>query len=223
MSAVIVGLATLLSQSDSLISQPLSKTQKLALNKSAYKEFSTQEKLTRTRPSVVMLPELSARSKMVVTPEEFLSTMVCHVDAAIVGTALDSMSALTNESTTVFSDITVRVVEVLAGRDRGHVTEGAEITVTRPGGEVRIDGTEYSAAHLSFPPLEAGKQYILFLTYVQQSDSFKTKTPDAAFVITEGGNIAPTSPAGIPYDEAITASALSQIVRNVAAVCPAGR
>lgn len=96
-SAVIVGVAALLWQSDNVITQPLSKAQKLALNRSAYAEFSGHEKLSRTRRSVVLLPELGARTQMVVTPEEFLSTTVCQADAVIVGTPLDSISALTSE------------------------------------------------------------------------------------------------------------------------------
>lgn len=136
---------------------------------------------------------------------------------------LSDKPGMVHESTTVFSDVTVRVAEVLASRSGSRVTGGSEITVTRPGGKVRLDGVDYSATHLSFPPLKVGTQYILFLTYIQQSDSFKTKDPDAAFAITDEGNIAATNPGGLPFDEAVNSNTLSQITRNVAAVCRQGR
>lgn len=70
--------------------------------------------------------------------------------------------------------------------DRELVYPGRHIVVTRPGGDLIIEGRRLRAEDRSFRTLSVGSQYLLFLNYLPDTQSFTTKQ-DIGFLVSAKG------------------------------------
>jgi hypothetical protein len=75
----------------------------------------------------------------------------------------------------VTTDYSVQVVETYAAKK---VLDGQIVVVTKPGGEMVIDGFPVASYERDFPPFAAGEEYVLFL---------RTDGRDNTFVLPDGG------------------------------------
>ena len=96
----------------------------------------------------------------------------CAADAIVLGTVKTSASQITEDQNFIFTDYVLLVQQVLKNNSRSPIQQEAEISVTRPGGAVLIGGKPVTAIDDSIPPLRRGKQYLLFLRYLPETDSF---------------------------------------------------
>src|SRR6266404_1151270 len=106
------------------------------------------------------------------TDADEVRRITCTADAVVVGEIRSKVSQITENQKFIFTDYVFFVQEVLKNNTTGAVQQESEITVTRPGGAVLIGGKHITAIDDSVLPLRKGKQYLLFLRYLPETESF---------------------------------------------------
>lgn len=97
-------------------------------------------------------------------------------DIVVIGRAVRNISALTQNEAFVFTDSEFIIDEIWknAGSSEADpsVSQGSEITILRPGGEVRSNGHRISISLSTDIPLKVGHKYLLYLKYLPDSRSY---------------------------------------------------
>lgn len=106
--------------------------------------------------------------------EDFLKETACASDAVAIVNVKNKSSQLTENREFIFTDYTVVVQEVFKDNAVLPITVGTSITVTRPGGKVRIIGKVINALDSSFKLLENEKRYLLFVKYIPGLDVYQS-------------------------------------------------
>jgi hypothetical protein len=101
---------------------------------------------------------------------ETVKRITCNADAVVIGTVRDKASQLTEGESFVFTDYEFTVREVLKNNEAAPIT--AEITVTRPGGTIILNGKRVRALDESFKPLTVGQEYMLFVRFLPGTGSY---------------------------------------------------
>lgn len=84
----------------------------------------------------------------------------------LVGTVTEVEAVLSNDRTSVYTEITLQVEEILKD-DSQQLTPGCSITVERQGGRVRFPSGHITTEHVVGTGIpQRGKRYVLFLTRV---------------------------------------------------------
>lgn len=108
------------------------------------------------------------------TPPPFLNAIACEADAVVVGVLGGaSASDLTDDGHFIFTDYELTVEEVVKDNAAAPLRQGGGIVVTRPGGEVRLNGRSVRALDDAFKPFAAGGRYVLFLRYVPATGAYR--------------------------------------------------
>jgi len=98
-------------------------------------------------------------------------------DAVVIGEVTDAQAHLSNDRTGVYSEFTVRVKEVLKNLNQVSLTPSEGVILEREGGAVRFPSgrvQRYRIVHQGMPLV--GRQYVLFLKYDDQAQSFSILT-----------------------------------------------
>lgn len=110
-------------------------------------------------------------------PPGFPTLPVTQSDAVVMGEVSDAKAYVTSDKSTVYSEFTIRIAEVLKNDNQTSLSSGGLIVAERPGGRVR-----YSSGHISrfsitgwgLPLIK--RQYVLFLTKNNYEDSYRIVT-----------------------------------------------
>ena len=145
------------------------------------KLFKRYEDVTRGRK----LRELVAESgdvevekglPTVLVPESFtlqnyLRDLTCNADAVVIATMQSKSSQIIEEGTFVFTDYEARVDEVLKSPS-SQIDPARNITITRIGGAVILNGHHVRAIDHRQEVLDIGGQYLLYLRFITATNSF---------------------------------------------------
>ncbi len=123
----------------------------------------------------------AARNRL--TFDEHLQEMTCQADAVVVATVRSKASQLTSDGTFIFTDYEVLVEDVLRNNSADLIQPKKEITVTRSGGAVSLRGKTLSIIDRTFKPLDTNKSYLLFLTYLPATGTYKSISSEGSFEI----------------------------------------
>jgi|SoiMethySBSTD1v2_1073268.scaffolds.fasta_scaffold614647_2 hypothetical protein len=115
------------------------------------------------------------------TPQEFLHQLSCKSDAVVVVQVLDKVSQLTEGEAFLFSDYSVKVIELLKNNEKDSIDLDSVLTVTRPGGLVEINGRIIQAIDAKYEELRKGKEYLLFLSYIPTTKSYQAVDAKSSF------------------------------------------
>ncbi|HKS26309.1 MAG TPA: hypothetical protein VJS44_00755 [Pyrinomonadaceae bacterium] len=97
-------------------------------------------------------------------PPDFPELPVAQSDAVIVGVVSEATAELTEDESSVYSEFTIDINEVLKNDNQGPLSPNTSIIVDRPGGRVK-----YGTGHISLFWLQGfgmprkGRQYVLFI------------------------------------------------------------
>jgi len=91
----------------------------------------------------------------------------------------------------LFSDYQVRPTQVIRATKGSKFVKGANVSVSRPGGQITVDGRQFSATHNVYPPLRIGATYLFFTEYLPKSRSYPTRSSEL-FELAEGRFFAKT-------------------------------
>lgn len=111
-----------------------------------------------------------------------MKKLVWNSDAIVVATPTRRISALTANHRFVFSDYEVTVNRLLSDRVR-NLLVGSQIVVTRPGGEVSVNGAKFRAIETELPLFQIGVPYIFFLHYNELGGSYSLSANDVFAVL----------------------------------------
>ena len=96
-------------------------------------------------------------------PPGFPALPVAQSDAVIIGEVTDASAHLTEDRSSVYSEFTVSVEEILKN-DQPSLTVGGSVTLDRPGGRVRYSNgktSQFSLAGFGMPSV--GERYVFFI------------------------------------------------------------
>ena len=122
----------------------------------------------------------------------FLERNVCEANAIIIGTVKSKDSQLTEDGEFIFTDYEISVGRVLKNNPAASITAGGNITVTRAGGEMLLDGKKVTAVSEYLKPLEVGEQYLLFLRFIPITGAYKADNNRGSFQLRNNKIIALT-------------------------------
>jgi len=136
------------------------------------------------------LPMLSPQGESV--SKDTLEKTAGGADAIVIGVVNNKTSQLTETGMFTFTDYDVTVQEVL--KSNSSIKAGGQITVTRPGGTVLLNGRTISAIDRTSKPLEVGGRYLLFLQAVPATGAYQAVGKLSAF------NLADTNASALTDD-----------------------
>jgi hypothetical protein len=105
---------------------------------------------------------------------QHIRQMVCEADAVLIGEVKARESQIIEEGTFVFSDYEVTVAEVIKDNSSASIQTASDITVTRIGGSVTLDGHKVKTLDHSQRPLNVGERYLFFLKFDAGSSSYRS-------------------------------------------------
>jgi hypothetical protein len=116
-------------------------------------------------------------------------------DAIVIGEIKGKVaSQLTEDEEFLFSEYDVVVEDVIKDNANASIILNSVINVIRPGGKVKVNEKVITAVVYSFKPFLEGDQYLLFLKYIPETQSYQAFT-NGSFLI--AGDVIKTPKAGI--------------------------
>jgi hypothetical protein len=98
-------------------------------------------------------------------------------DAVVTGTVKEVNAYISSDRTTVYSEVTLNIEEVLKEDPRYPLVSGLTLSAERPGGAVRFpSGKILRRGRLGRNIPEAGRRYLLFLKYNEDVKDFSIVT-----------------------------------------------
>jgi hypothetical protein len=95
----------------------------------------------------------------------------------ISGEVLDSQAHLSNDKHGIYTELTVRVDEVINNSTSAQIAQGKTITAEREGGIVQYSNGNQRLYHLAGEGMPvAGRKYVLFLKAIEQSHDYEILT-----------------------------------------------
>ncbi|HVF48576.1 MAG TPA: hypothetical protein VNA19_00735 [Pyrinomonadaceae bacterium] len=104
---------------------------------------------------------------------EYLQKMTCEADAVVIASVKSKSSNLTESGTFLFTDYEVTVREVLKNQETAPIRQGQDITVTRGGGAVKLNGRIIRAIDTNAGRLQVGREYLLYLRFVPATGAYR--------------------------------------------------
>lgn len=106
------------------------------------------------------------------TLNAYLENLTCKADAVVVGVVKSKSSQVTEDGTFIFTDYELTADEVIKNNAAVPLQPNSNITVTRSGGAVKINGHTARATDFSQRPLKVGERYVLFLRFVPDTGAY---------------------------------------------------
>jgi hypothetical protein len=147
-----------------------------------------------------------------------IKRITCAADAIVVATVKHSASQITASQSFVFTDYGLLVQEVLRNNTPEVIHQESEISVTRPGGAVLVDGRRITAIDESFLPLRRGNQYLLFLRYLPETESFASIETGESYELSATGLQLLKGPSGQSKDLVAAKNNAISLVNEIRAV-----
>lgn len=113
---------------------------------------------------------------------------VAQSSLILLGDVLDSQAHLSNDKGGVYTDLTIRISEVIKNDERVALAQGSGISVLREGGIVRYSNGHQRLYHMAEEGMpRTARKYVLFLCAIKQSQDYELLT---AYEISAAGILA---------------------------------
>jgi hypothetical protein len=132
----------------------------------------------------------------------YLQGLTCKADAIVVGIVKSKSSQLTEQGTSIFTDYDLSVENVYKDNAAASLQPGTDITVTRFGGAVKLNGKGrvLRATSETERPLKVGDRYVLFLKFIPETGAYSSVayTGDNSFEL-KGDSVKQVSNGNLPF------------------------
>ena len=109
------------------------------------------------------------------TADQILAEQVCKADAIVTGTVLAEKALLSADESVLFTDYAIVPDRILKNSTNASLTSADAFYLTQPGGKLHIEGGTIELRGGAYPPpLYPGRTYLLFMSGLADSKSFKT-------------------------------------------------
>ena len=186
--AVTVANITLRGQDQKTPSTDGEMTVKQKEHSKLYKEYKTGKKLTEL---VAEIGDVKIRRNTPLSggdlggytadPHDFLRGMTCDADAIVIGKIQNKLSLISESEDFIFTDYEMTVAEVLKDNAAGHIQPDNNITITRPGGMIRMNGRTVEAIDNAFEPFTLEGEYLVFLRFIPVTGAYKAVGSKGSF------------------------------------------
>lgn len=153
-----------------------------------YREYETSKKISEL---VVEIGDVKIRRNTPLSGDdlgghaadstEFLRAMTCDADAIVIGKIQNKFSQLTESGDFIFTDYQMTVSEVLKDQPTAHIQPETNVTITRPGGMIRMNGRTVEAIDNAFEPFALEGHYLLFLRFIPVTGAYKAVGSKSSF------------------------------------------
>lgn len=158
---------------------------------------------------------LGPKLTTLVTNEEYFGRLADESDAIISGRANQKVSQITEDDTFIFTDYHIEVIEVFKDNPISPLANGVNITLTRPGGKIVVDGVIMQATDHHFLPLPVNtKEVFLFLKYIPQTGAYQATRDTGSFQL-DDETLRPLTEAHFPPGVVWNRNSFLQTVRGM--------
>jgi hypothetical protein len=123
--------------------------------------------------------------------DDVIKDLKCDADAVVIGVVKSKESQLTDNKEFIFTDYIVTPSEVFKNNPAASILAGKDISVSRPGGRIQINGRTVGAVDSSFKLLNLTRNYLLFLKYIPETGAYRSVSK-GTFEISNGAMTAMT-------------------------------
>lgn len=117
------------------------------------------------------------------TPTRFLINLSCKSDAIVVGSVEDKSAHLTENEKFIYTQYKFFIEDIVKNNSALPIAVNERISVTRPGGLIKINNQLIQAEDQKYALLEANKRYLLFLKFVPAAKGYLVADVDGDFVL----------------------------------------
>ncbi|MFM9903611.1 MAG: hypothetical protein ACKVQJ_03455 [Pyrinomonadaceae bacterium] len=117
------------------------------------------------------------------TISEFLLKKGCSADAIVVASASKKVAHLSEDETFVYTQYETVIKDILKNNSSFPIAPNGTISLTRPGGLIKLEGQVIRVEDKNAARLELNKDYLLFLRYVPTANGYMMSDYDADFAI----------------------------------------
>ena len=154
-------------------------------------------------------------------PRSTLGNLSCESDLVVVGKFGKATSYPTEDLGYIYSDLEFAVEEVVKNNRSAPVTAGQDITITRPGGLLTINGRHVYATSESFPLFHPGEQALVYLRSLPSVGTYSLGAP-TGFLLS-GENLIPLDKTRFDQFEGMKKGAVLDLAREEATLpCSTG-
>lgn len=114
---------------------------------------------------------------------EYLQKLTCDSDSIVIAKVKNKASQLTEHFNFVFTDYDLNVEQVLKNDSNLDIQTIKNITLHTPGGAVKVDNRTIKIKFERKTPIRVGGEYIFFLDYLSDSDSFRLSSARGVFLV----------------------------------------
>lgn len=104
----------------------------------------------------------------------YLQDLSCLADAVVIGTVKSKASQINDDGTFVFTDYEFIPGEILKNNVAASISPNKDITITRTGGAVKLNGHIARAMDYRQLPLIEDEHYLLFLKFVPETGAYSS-------------------------------------------------
>lgn len=115
----------------------------------------------------------------------YLQSIACDADAIVVGTLRGGVSQPTEENYFIFTDYELSVSSVIKDNPHSPIQPSGNLIVSRPGGEITINGRTVRAIDQFFEPFQTDTEYLLFLKFIPTTNAYRAYR-SGSFSLTKG-------------------------------------
>ncbi|MDQ3665938.1 MAG: hypothetical protein M3410_04925 [Acidobacteriota bacterium] len=218
-----IGTAALraLSQEKQLGNQEAAITEKQREHSRLYKEYNTGKRISEL---VAEMGDVRIRRNSPLSggdptgfsadPHEFLRGLVCDADAVLIGKVKDKSSHMSEDESFVYTDYEMSVTKVLKDNSAAHIEADADISITRPGGVIRVNGRTVEAIDNSFAPLTVKGHYLVFLRFMPVTATYRALGSQGSFEL-RGKEINKLTKESLPLDNVATSKNVDSFVNEI--------
>lgn len=117
------------------------------------------------------------------TPTRFLINLSCKSDAVVVGSIEEKSAHLTENEKFIYTQYKFFIEDIVKNNSVLPIAINERISVTRPGGTIKINNQLIQAEDKSYAPLEPNKKYLLFLKFVPEAKGYMVADINGDFVL----------------------------------------
>ena len=134
-----------------------------------------------------------------ITATDSLKDLSCAADAVVIGSPTQKAAHMLDDESFVYTEYDFQVTDVLKNNYLSPIESQKSISVTRPGGLIKLDNQLIRVEDRSYKPFELKKNYIIFLKYVPSAGGYVASSVEGDFLL-EGNSFKKHSTRGLPKE-----------------------
>lgn len=151
----------------------------------------------------IVYPIGNVKSPQFFNLDNYLQDLSCKADAVVIGTVKSKASQINEDGTFLFTDYEFTPEEILKDNTNAPIKLKKEVTISRTGGSVKLNGHIAQAIDYRQVPLIQGEHYLLFLKYFPEIEvyrSISSSRNDDSFQILGNRVVKQVSSHPLPFD-----------------------